>query len=352
MDEGNRYYWLKLDRNFFKRHDIRIIEAMPNGKDYILFYLKLLCESVDHMGNLRFSENIPYNPEMLSTITNTNIDIVRAAVKIFSELEMMEVLDNGTFFMTEVLNMIGSAANNDNANRQRRFRERQKQGLLRERYDDVTENNESKSKSKSKSKNQSKSKEKEEDILYHSEEKIAGADNKDGEFRFDETASDNNPAFATPDDFEKQFAKKLISAWNETGGPKVKGFLFNSVRGENYLTLLRAYGGETILAAVEKAKNSEFLHGGNDRGWVATFDWFLRPDNFAKVLEGNYDEQFTPGSGWDGGFSERADGYGKAKAGRARGCAEPTERELRGQRQRAAREHFPEIRGADLDGDD
>ena len=29
-----RYYWLKLKRDFFKRHDIRIIEEMPNGKDY------------------------------------------------------------------------------------------------------------------------------------------------------------------------------------------------------------------------------------------------------------------------------------------------------------------------------
>ena len=68
----NKYYWLKLKRDFFKRHDIRIIEEMPNGKDYLLFYLKLLCESVDHEGNLRFSEQVPYNVEMLSIVTNTN----------------------------------------------------------------------------------------------------------------------------------------------------------------------------------------------------------------------------------------------------------------------------------------
>lgn len=103
-----KYYWLKLKRDFFKRHDIRIIESMPNGKDYILFYLKLLCESVDHDGNLRFSEQIPYNEEMLSTITNTNVDIVRIAINVFSQLGMMEVLDDGTFFMAEVQKMIGS----------------------------------------------------------------------------------------------------------------------------------------------------------------------------------------------------------------------------------------------------
>lgn len=47
---AEKFYWLKLKRDFFKRHDIRIIESMPNGKDYILFYLKLLCESVDTYG--------------------------------------------------------------------------------------------------------------------------------------------------------------------------------------------------------------------------------------------------------------------------------------------------------------
>ena len=103
-----KYYWLKLKRDFFKRHDIRIIESMPNGKEYILFYLKLLCESVDHEGNLRFSENIPYNEDMLATITNTNVDIVRMAIKVFQELNMMEVLDNGTYFMQEVEKMMGS----------------------------------------------------------------------------------------------------------------------------------------------------------------------------------------------------------------------------------------------------
>lgn len=104
----NKYYWLKLKKDFFKRHDIKIIEAMPNGKDYILFYLKLLCESVDHEGNLRFSDQIPYNEDMLSVITNTNVDIVRSAIKIFTELNMMELMDDGTYYMNEVYKMMGS----------------------------------------------------------------------------------------------------------------------------------------------------------------------------------------------------------------------------------------------------
>lgn len=103
-----KYYWLKLKRDFFKRHDIRIIEEMPNGKDYILFYLKLLLESIDHEGELRFSETIPYNEQMLSVITNTNVDIVKSAMKIFIDLDMIEILDDSTIFMAEVLKLTGS----------------------------------------------------------------------------------------------------------------------------------------------------------------------------------------------------------------------------------------------------
>ena len=103
-----KYYWLKLKRDFFKRHDIRIIEAMPNGKDYILFYLKLLLESIDHEGKLRFSDTIPYNEQMLSVITNTNIDVVRAAMEVFKELKMIEVFDDLTIYMAEVDKLIGS----------------------------------------------------------------------------------------------------------------------------------------------------------------------------------------------------------------------------------------------------
>ena len=144
MAEG-KFYWLKLKRDFFKRHDIRIIEAMPNGKDYILFYLKLLLESIDHEGKLRFSETIPYNEQMLSVITNTNVDVVKAAMDIFIELQMIEINDDQTIFMQEVEKLIGSAVDNDNANRQRRFREKQKQNALCERYESVTKSNESKS---------------------------------------------------------------------------------------------------------------------------------------------------------------------------------------------------------------
>lgn len=144
MAEAKKFYWLKLKRDFFKRHDIRIIEEMPNGKDYVLFYLKLLLESIDHEGSLRFSDTIPYNEQMLSVVTNTNVDIVRSAMKLFVELGMMSICDDQTIYMAEVDKLIGSAVDNDGANRVRRFREKQKQLALQDVTDSVTEDNERK----------------------------------------------------------------------------------------------------------------------------------------------------------------------------------------------------------------
>lgn len=108
LAKDKKYYWLKLKKDFFKRHDIKIIESMPNGKDYILFYLKLLVESVDHDGNLRFNDTIPYDENMLAVITNTNIDIVKSAMRIFTELKMIDVMEDNTIFMKEVEKMLGS----------------------------------------------------------------------------------------------------------------------------------------------------------------------------------------------------------------------------------------------------
>ena len=108
MAESKKFFWLKLKRDFFKRHDIRIVESMPNGKEYILFYIKMLAESIDHEGTLRFSDTIPYSEEMLSALTNTDIDIVKSAMEVFAQLDMVQVFEDKTIYMTQVEKLIGS----------------------------------------------------------------------------------------------------------------------------------------------------------------------------------------------------------------------------------------------------
>lgn len=137
---SKRFYWLKLQKDFFKRHDIRIIEAMENGKDYIIFYLKLLTESISHEGALRFSDTIPYDEKMLSVITNTNIDIVRQAVKVFMGLHLMEIWDDATIYMTETMKMLDSESPSAERVRKHRLKKKEETKLL-QCNDDVTKSN-------------------------------------------------------------------------------------------------------------------------------------------------------------------------------------------------------------------
>lgn len=124
-EKDKKYFWLKLNKDFFKRPDVRIIEAMPDGKEYILFYLKLLCESVDHEGNLMFNDSIAYDEDMLATITGTDVDIVKNAIAVFSKFGMIQKED-GTFYMREAASLTGNASGTESAYRQRLYRERKR----------------------------------------------------------------------------------------------------------------------------------------------------------------------------------------------------------------------------------
>ena len=81
----------------------------------------------------------------------------------------------------------------------------------------------------------------------------------------------------------------IQETWNSLGLSKI-----NSIKG-NRLKLLKArikeYGIDTILKAIESIRNSSFLKGQNKTGWVIVFDWFIKPNNFPKVLEGNYTDK-------------------------------------------------------------
>lgn len=54
---------------------------------------------------------------------------------------------------------------------------------------------------------------------------------------------------------------------------------------------VRERGKKSLILVIESAAKSDFLNGKNDRGFIATFDWLVAPNNFIKVLEGNYDNR-------------------------------------------------------------
>ncbi len=86
-------------------------------------------------------------------------------------------------------------------------------------------------------------------------------------------------------------ASRIIHSWNNLGISSVKSI------SNNRLTLVKAriaeHGLDVFLEAIKSINESPFLLGQNEKGWVITFDWFIKPSNFAKVLEGNYKPRVT-----------------------------------------------------------
>ena len=121
---SKKYFWLKLNVDFFEREEVKLIENMPNGKEYIIFYMKLLLKSANSDGKLLFKDVIPYTEDMLAIVTGINVDVVRTAVKLFLKLGLMQKLSDGALFMLETQKMIGCET--EYAKKKREYREKKK----------------------------------------------------------------------------------------------------------------------------------------------------------------------------------------------------------------------------------
>ena len=55
----------------------------------------------------------------------------------------------------------------------------------------------------------------------------------------------------------------------------------------------REHGKSRVIEVLRRASRIPFLNGAGDKGWVASLDWLLRPNNFSKVMEGAYTD-FKP----------------------------------------------------------
>lgn len=89
----------------------------------------------------------------------------------------------------------------------------------------------------------------------------------------------------------------IISAWNtlvSVGVNPVRSINTGSKRADCLRARLREYGEDAVLEAIENVRTSDFLQGKNSKGWRITFDWFVLPTNFPKVLEGNYNQRNEP----------------------------------------------------------
>lgn len=90
--------------------------------------------------------------------------------------------------------------------------------------------------------------------------------------------------------------QRCVEAWNslsDCGIKSISKMTSSSKRYQSLVARIKEYSVDDILSAIDKIRHSKFLQGrsGSKRAWVITFDWFVLPSNFPKVLEGNYDDE-------------------------------------------------------------
>lgn len=87
--------------------------------------------------------------------------------------------------------------------------------------------------------------------------------------------------------------ERVIKAWNDlpVAITKISRMTSSSLRHKMLMTRIKEYGEDDVIKAVNRIRDSDYLQGHNKYGWVITFDWFIKPNNFPKVHDGNYDNK-------------------------------------------------------------
>lgn len=113
-DKDTKFYWLQLKEDFFEDDAIEWLEEQePNGRDYAYFYLKLCLKSLKSNGILiRNVGNIliPYDNKKLAELTRMDFDTVCVAMELLKQIGLIQILENGEIYLTQLENLIGSVS--------------------------------------------------------------------------------------------------------------------------------------------------------------------------------------------------------------------------------------------------
>ena len=110
MSENRKYYYMKLKENFFTDAKMVILESMQDGLLYSNLLLKMYLMSLKYNGILMLNDHLPHTPQTIATFTRHQIGTVERAIKVFLQLGLVEQLDGGLLYMTDIELMIGQSS--------------------------------------------------------------------------------------------------------------------------------------------------------------------------------------------------------------------------------------------------
>lgn len=133
-----KFYWFKMPDDFFSTDEIRLLEQEKNDASLIIFYLKLLCESVSKNGVLQVAPDKPYTDKQLSFITGKSIKFVKNSLAILQKVELIIIDKNGVIYFNKIEKYLGNET--IWAEKKRNQRVAKKEGHCPQNVQDIKEN--------------------------------------------------------------------------------------------------------------------------------------------------------------------------------------------------------------------
>lgn len=167
MAGNKKYYWLKLKEGFFEEKQIKYLRKLPDGDKLVIAYLKMQLKSLKTEGFIKYDKILPSNIEELAMVLDEDTNIINLMIGALQKVNAIEILDDGSFYMIAMQELIGKES--ESAERVRKFRERRNQKALQCNNDVTNCNTEIE---KEKEKEIEKEKEKNAEIIKCYEENI------------------------------------------------------------------------------------------------------------------------------------------------------------------------------------
>ena len=272
--------WIKICSDIFDDEKIMLIENLPSADSIIVIWFKLLCLAGknNNSGVFILNDKIAYTDEMLATVFKRDINTDRLALKTFENYGMIEIV-SGVYTIPNW----GKYQNLDKIEQKSQYMRNYIQEYRKKQKDKIECKTNSKLYGKINSKTNVSSAE-----VYNKELDKKELDNKEKEIE------EENDLIVSKDTIRQADVQRTIDEWNtleEFGITPVKRM--TPKREQAVKARIRQNCVEDILEAIENIRRSTFLQGQNKNGWMVTFDWFLKPGNFAKVFEGQYMDKST-----------------------------------------------------------
>lgn len=300
MSVNKKYYWLKLKNDFFNNRQIKKLRRIAGGDTYTIIYLKLQLLSIDNGGIIEYKGTEKDIFEQLELEIDEDIDNIKITMNFLMANDLLECVDNDVF-LNEVPNLIGSECKSaERVRKYRKNKELENQKALQSNNKtlqcnapplqcntDVTKCNTEIEKEKEKELDLELERETEIDTKSQSE--INQLINQDCSLGKEmPTQLENNIKSEIKNNSEQA---KIIEEWNsiDDNVPNVTLIRSGSTRQRLLQARINEYGFDNVLKAIDNVKNSQYLKG-YVKSFRITFDWFIKPNNFPKVLDGNYND--------------------------------------------------------------